>query len=560
MWLLSMAQRPLTIAAELAVIAVIASVALGYGIRDAGLASGYVDPILRAGAQDEATYGHAAARMIRTGHWLTPVFLDRFLLNKPPLLMWAGAASMRLSGISPHALRLPVLLAGVLSCVLVYWWLRRSQPVAGAFPAVVLLLGTPLFHDMNRRFMTDGILTLLIVAAMFVLVSDPRLERHAAAVGFGVLSGAAILTKSAAGLLPLLILLVYWILAAGKERPIARRVLEAFAIAALVAAPWHIYEWVVHRDWFMAEYVRFQLLGSGVTAPSRYTQDSNFWFYGKELLHTDPVLLALWLTALPWIVMAWKRSNSTQARLLTAWCLTLALCLGAFGTRAAYYLLPLLPALALMSAQFSPLLRGRLAWLTGAALIVMFAVKVRAADPVWALDYRAKSVPSAKALNDYSLLRRTNELLIVSTDDEFYASVIDLPKVRYVYLTPLDPSKTSEFFYRLGMILPTGKFCALPSLLPAYEQQLRAWGLPAALHPEGTIISGNSASDLPELIDCSPDRDFLIPEELRTLTAQAASATHTISETSSGLILLLSRNSKRRVESSVAPGTLVTAR
>ncbi len=99
-------------------------------------------------------------------------------------------------------------------------------------------------------------------------------------------------------------------------------------MAAMVAAPWHIYEFVVHKDWFIAEYVRFQLLGSGVTAPSRYTQDSNFWFYFRTLLRTDPLLLVLWLTGVPWLVIAWKRSNHVPARLLAAWFLTSALCLG----------------------------------------------------------------------------------------------------------------------------------------------------------------------------------------------------------------------------------------
>ncbi len=62
------------------------------------------------------------------------------MLNKPPLLMWAGAASMRLFGINPLALRLPVLSAGVLCCVLIYWWLRRSRSMPAAIAGVVLLL------------------------------------------------------------------------------------------------------------------------------------------------------------------------------------------------------------------------------------------------------------------------------------------------------------------------------------------------------------------------------------------------------------------------------------
>jgi hypothetical protein len=533
------------VALELAGVALIAASVLGFGIASVGMASGIVDPILHAGAQDEAVYGHAAARMVRAGHWMTPIFLDRFMLNKPPLLMWTGAASMRIFGINPLALRLPVLAAGVLCCVLIYWWLRRSRSMAAGIAGVVLLLGTPLFHDMNRTFMTDGLLTLFVVAAMFAMEADPRWEGRWTAIAFGAFSGAAVMTKSAAGLLPLLILMVYWVFVGAKERPPLRKVLGAFLVAAILAAPWHIYELLVHKDWFIAEYVRFQLLGSGVTAPSRYTSDTNFWFYLRTLLRTDPILLVLSVTCLPWIVTAWKRSN--EARLLAAWFLTSALCLGVFGTRAAYYLLPLLPLLVLMSVEFSPLLRGRLAWIACAMLVVAYGA-------LWGQVHGAKTVPPAVALDNYAHLRRSNELLIVSPDDDFYASVVDLPKVRYVYLTPLDATKTSDFFFRLGMILSSEEFCSLDHLFPVYEQRLRAWKLPESLHPEATLVTG---PNLAEVIRCSPDRDFLIPESLRDTALAAAAATHTASE--QGGFFLLSKLTSRRPEGSIALGTVVRA-
>src|SRR5271168_947767 len=207
MWL-PMARTPVKITVELAAVGVIAAIALGLGINGAGMVSGHVDPLLNAGAQDEAVYGHASARMVRTGHWMTPIFLDRFMLNKPPLLMWAGAASMRFSGITPHALRLPVLAAGALCCVLIYGWLRRSHSAAAGMAGVVLLIGTPVFHSTTRKFMTDTLLTLLVIASMFVIAVDPRWERRWTAIAFGAVSGAAVMTKSAAGLLPLLILAV----------------------------------------------------------------------------------------------------------------------------------------------------------------------------------------------------------------------------------------------------------------------------------------------------------------------------------------------------------------
>jgi len=555
-----MARYQVTIAAELAAVGVISAIALGFGINHQGIASGYVDPLLHAGAQDEAVYGYAAARMVRTGHWLTPVFLDRFMLNKPPLLIWAGAISMRLSHISPLTLRLPVIAAGVLCCILVYWWLRRSQPMATAISGVVLLLSAPLFHAMTRRFMTDALLTLFVVAAMFLVGADPRWERRATPFAFGALSGAAIMTKSAAGLLPLLIVIAYWAVCwippGAKERPPLRRIFVAVGVAALLAAPWHVYEFVVHKDWFIAEYVRFQLLGSGVTAPSRYNEDTNFWFYLRTLLDTDPVLIVLWLTALPWIVIAWRRSNASESRLLTSWFITVALCLGVFGTRAAYYLLPLLPALALMSVQFSPLLRGRLARPACALLMVLFGIKAWNGDTVWGLDYGSRSVPPALALDDYARLRRANELLIVSADDEFYASVLNLSKIRYVYLTPLDATKTSGFFYRRGMILSAEEFCSLERLLPVYEQRLRAWKLPQGLEPEGTLIDSGTVSKLDKLIRCSPERDFLIPEELRYLAVRSAAATHVLTETQSGHFFLLSRNTYRLAQDFTAPGWL----
>ena len=537
---------PNRIAIELAVVASLAALALAWGIRGEGMASGYVDPLLHAGAQDEAVYGHAAARMARGGGWLTPVFLDRFMLNKPPLLEWAGAVSMRVFGIAPLWLRLPDLGAGVLCCVLVYAWVRRVRSVAAGLAGVALLLANPVFLSISRKFMTDALLTLFVTAAMFLIVVDPGWERRWTALAFGALAAAAVMTKSAAGLLPLAMLALFWILAGSNDRPALPKMAIAIGVAVVVAAPWHVYQFAVHRDWFMAEYVRFQLLGSGVTAPSRYTSDSNFWFYLKTLARTDAVLLAFWATSVPWLVMAWRGAEKTQARLLAAWFVIAVLGLGIFGTRAAYYLMPLLPALVLMSAEFSPLFRGKAAWVACAAALLWFGARV---------DYKPQAVAAASALDDYARLRRSNELVIVGIGDEFYASVQDLPKVRYVYLTPLDATKTSEFFYRLGMILPGDQFCALDRWMPVYEQRLRAWGLPADLHPEATLIDSSSAAALPALIRCSPERDFLVPEGMASSDDE-----HVVQAAPDGIVLLLAKKTSPRHPASIAPGTVVRNR
>jgi 4-amino-4-deoxy-L-arabinose transferase-like glycosyltransferase len=544
---------------ELAVVALVAAAALGFGIQWAGVASGYVDPLLRAGAQDEAVYGHAAARMVHTGHWLTPIFLDRFMLNKPPLLMWTGALAMRLFGVNPVALRLPTIAAGMLCCLLVYWWLRLSRPAVVAWSGVLLLLGNALFHSMTRKFMTDAVLMLLVTSAMFTVALDPGFERAVTAIGFGALSGAAILTKSAAGFVPLLILMLYFFLLRAEVRPAVNRIVLAISVAVLVAAPWHLYQWLVHRDWFVAEYVRFQLLGSGISAPSRYTGQTNLSFYAQRLIVLDPLLLLLWCVAVGWVAVAWKRpSEEYQTRLLTAWCVGSFVCLLVFGTRVAYYLLPLVPAMVLMSVQFSPLFRGRWAAVLCGLLAIAFGVKAWRSDATWGIEYQPESVPSAAALERYGQLRRANDLLIVSPDDEFYSSVLDLAKPRYVYLGTLDPTKTSDFFNWLGVNVSAPDFCNLPALLPVYRQHLAAWRFPDT-KPVGTIISGSAGTDVSSLIRCSPERDFFLPDGLRDEALESAKVTHIATESENGRFFLLARNSQRRPENSHRPGAILAA-
>lgn len=537
-------------------VGLIAAIALAFGIQNAGIAGGYVDPILPARAQDEAVYAHAAAQIIRTGHWLTPVFLGRLLLNKPPLLMWAGAVSLRLFGVGPALVRLPALAAGVGCCLFVYLWLRRSKSIAAALCGVLLLLGDPLFHTMARTFMTDILLTFLITAAILTIAVDSRLDTWASAVLFGISCGAAILTKSAAGVLPLVILMLYFALARPEFRPRLSRIAAAVAAAILIAAPWHLYQWLVHRDWFMAEYVRFQLIGSGITAPSRSSGQSNLSFYAQRLLEMDPLLLVLWLAALGWLVAGWKKfGKEWQTPLLAAWCGAAFLVVLAFGTRVAYYLLPLIPAMALMAVQFSPLFNGRRAIATCAILLAAMGIKIWQPGALWGLEYRGQDVPSAAALDNYSRLRRANDLVIVQPDDEFYSATLDLPRVRYVYLGIADPTKTADFFSWLGVNLTARDYCNLPALLPLYQQRLTSWRAPD-MRAIGLVILGNAGADLNAIIQCSPDRDFFLPDQMRGIALAAGTQTHVASESVAGRFFLLSKASARRPDNAHAPGRL----
>src|ERR1700759_1840533 len=102
---------------------------LSWNLWNVGIASGYIDPILHLGAQDEATYTREAIAMARGGGWMTPAFLGRWVFEKPPLLMWLSALSLKIFGIGRVSARIPVVFAGALICALCFSIVRRRRSV-----------------------------------------------------------------------------------------------------------------------------------------------------------------------------------------------------------------------------------------------------------------------------------------------------------------------------------------------------------------------------------------------------------------------------------------------
>src|SRR6266700_343892 len=106
----------------LSVVALLALACLLLRSARVGLAGDYVDPVGKVTAQDEALYAHSAIRMATAGNWLTPLFMGRYALYKPPLLIWVSGLSARVLGVSRLALRLPIALLCSLAVGLVFLW------------------------------------------------------------------------------------------------------------------------------------------------------------------------------------------------------------------------------------------------------------------------------------------------------------------------------------------------------------------------------------------------------------------------------------------------------
>ena len=502
---------------------------MGWKAGAPGLATSYVDPLAKIQAQDEAYYGAISIDMAEHGHWLTPRFLERYALTKPPLLYWFQAPLVKIIGPTAWALRLPSILAGASTIAMVFWWvLAETGVVPGALAAALLLLSSHLFFVVSRTGLTDALLTFFTALAMLALARDPKLESTSWLWTFGLASGAAILAKGLAGLFALLALGLFWLIS--KEKPRLARLAQAVAISAAVALPWHLYELIRHTRWFWAEYVVSELVTNSVGAPSQTTQDSQLGYYARRLWLLDAPLLIAAFTAL-----FWKRQ-----RAVLAWSAVVLAAAMTFEYRNTTYLTPLLPAMAILAGLAVP--RRWAAAALGVAAGFFVAKTVTATEP-WGIPYRAQSeIPAQPALDRYAALKRGNELIVADPDDQFYAACLNLSKVRYLYLDEgLEHRHFALDFEYLGVTMTSADFEHLVQAKPEFEKRLHEWGLVNG-DPIASVILASDLDVIRALVPNHPEADFYLP----VTWASGDQGIHQILDTGNGRELLLAREMIQR--------------
>ncbi len=481
------------------------------------------DPVAKIAAQDEAVYSAIATEMARNGNWLTPHFLGRYALFKPPFLYWTSGLSAKLLGISNFSLRLPSLIAGALLITIGFAWVRT----AGLLPALIaglLLLSNPLLQTVSRLNLTDATLALLLALAAWRLKSDPQLATSRSRWIFAAISAAAIMTKAVAGGLCLLLLLSFFLLARADFRPAFSRVLQVFFYTALLAAPWHLYQLAVHPHWFWAEYVVDEHFRSALNPLGQTSDENQVWFYLRRWWLMDPVLLVAFLLGLPGFLFALRKRANAETVVLACWVGVVAAAVLLFSYRNLAYLLPGLVPVAIIAASCRLFHRRTVAGLALALLCAGFVWRTQQADETWGLSFPVEaSAPSAGPLQRYAALHRPNRLIIVFPEDQFYSATLELPRVSYAFI---DDGRTRQQpamdFRHLGITVNVAEFLALARWTPDFRTRLREFDLDSDA-PIATVIELRGEQELSRLVANSPASDFYLPSRL----LQQIQTTHT---------------------------------
>lgn len=185
---------------------------------------------------DEGIHVRVMQEMIETGRWVSPTLDGQPYFGKPPLKLALSKAVVLVFGDSNLAFRLLDGLAGFWTIVLTYalaLGMFRSPTIASIAALLLSINRVFLFRHVVREAVQDSMLLLLSTAALFAgwkLLSllatgiEPDSSRHARKLAalVGVLSGLAVLTKSAAGFFPLVIFYAALLLQIGPRSLFSR--------------------------------------------------------------------------------------------------------------------------------------------------------------------------------------------------------------------------------------------------------------------------------------------------------------------------------------------------
>lgn len=307
--------------------------------------------------RDEARFAQATRQMLETGDWLHIRFQNEARNQKPAGIYWLQALSVATTSdaaspaIWPY--RLPSL-AGAIAAVLLTFALGRNLVGAPAALLGAALLAASLSLTVEAHLAkTDATLLACIVAAQLALAEIYRAGR----------AGRTAAWPSA---------LLFWVaIGAGAliKGPVAP-LLAALTVAALLLADRQVGWLKALRAWWGAP-LAILMVGPWLVAMMRATDDrfiagslgSDFFgkIVGVQQSHGAPpgtylLLLALifWpgsLFAAAGLRRAWREREQPAPRFLLAWIVPFWVALELVPTKLPHYLLPLLPALALLAAH-----------------------------------------------------------------------------------------------------------------------------------------------------------------------------------------------------------------
>ncbi|NLV40255.1 MAG: glycosyltransferase family 39 protein [Candidatus Hydrogenedentes bacterium] len=303
-------------------------------------------------APDEPRFAQVAREMMLRGNYLVPQVNGEDYLEKPPLLFWAIAAFSQLTGdVTPLTARIPSWLGGVMTLVLTWMLAWRMFGARVAFWSAAILATGYRFWWQTRTGQIDMLLTACTTLALYHLWQwDQDRKFFRLPVIYGAVAAGMLAKGPPAAIFPLMLILsLYW---RDKDSRKAVHWVAGLAGALLIVMLWYIPARLAIAgggETTVAEGIGGNLfrntIGRAVMGVSKAQWP---WYYVVSL----PSDWLPWTLFLPWVAWrTWKNRHADRMRhFLWCWTLPAFLLFSAAVGKRAIYILPLYPALAILTA------------------------------------------------------------------------------------------------------------------------------------------------------------------------------------------------------------------
>ena len=354
---------------------------------------------------DEPRYAQVAREMFLNRDLITPTLGGHTWFEKPALLYWMLVASFKVFGVSEWSARLGPAVCGLLTIVAV-WFVGREvdrETPGFAFLGIVVsasCLGLIVF---SRAASFDVVITMTSTwsLAFFLLHELPATKnKRLLLAGFYVFVGLSLLAKGLVGIvIPFGVVGFYYLLRrAWPARSVWLSLIWGVPLALLVAATWYgpviaRHGWMFIDEFFVQHhFARF--------VSNKYHHPQPFYFYPAIIL----------MLALPWTVhfvialvkarrWQWRGDDSLSiVRVFAlAWLLLPIVFFSFSGSKLPGYILPALPAVALLVADRLAVRQARWPLVIAGATLVLVVIVLNFFAPSFA---RRESIKDLLALAD----------------------------------------------------------------------------------------------------------------------------------------------------------------
>jgi 4-amino-4-deoxy-L-arabinose transferase-like glycosyltransferase len=359
---------------------------------------------------DEGRYAEIPREMLSGGDWVIPHLNGLAYIEKPPLQFWATALSYRMLGVSEFAARLYTALTALATLLVVGGVARRLWNPQASWRAMAVLSGMLMFVALGQLLTLDMSLTfyLTLSLAAFVLAQTETQPRPWLMLLAWAGAGCGVLTKGVvAAAIPAAVLLLYSVYARDFAPWRRLQLAKGLPLFLAITVPWH---WLAAQR--LQDFLEFFFVHEHL---ARYLtpvadREEPWWFFGGVFL----------LGSLPWTVSGlrvlgsgWRRHAAPAGKFLPIvflwiWVIFIGVFFSLSDSKLMPYILPVMPALALLIAALPPQTLRR-DFLITAMLTIVMGLTLGLASLNWARviassDRSAYFMPLARPVGQAALL------------------------------------------------------------------------------------------------------------------------------------------------------------